>query len=285
MLSCAMRFVDTPPSRPNPGPDMSIDFQRLVTAPALLLAGVARAASQARRAEHPRRCLLDGVAAVVNDGIVLRSDTRPAGASSSRDRLEQQGQQLPPRNLLRQQVLERLVMQEIQMQRAARLGIKVSDEMVNQALTDVAARNNIKFSDLPAALEAQGVDYRGYREDVRREMTLNTAAPARRLLAHLRLAARDRPVRGASARARPATTTNTTSRTSWSPSRPPPRPSRPRNASSRAQGIYERARSAARTSPSSRSPTRTPARRSRAARSAGARANQLPSFAAEAIPR
>jgi peptidyl-prolyl cis-trans isomerase SurA len=44
------------------------------------------------------------------------------------------------------------VVQEIQRQRAERLGIKVSDEMVNQALTDVAQRNNIKFSDLPAAL-------------------------------------------------------------------------------------------------------------------------------------
>jgi peptidyl-prolyl cis-trans isomerase SurA len=70
-------------------------------------------------------------------------------------------------------VLERLVMQEIQMQRADRLGIKVSDEMLNQTLTDVAARNNLSFSDLPATLESQGVDYRSYREDVRREMTLN----------------------------------------------------------------------------------------------------------------
>jgi len=89
------------------------------------------------------------------------------------DRLEQQGQQMPPRNLLRQQVLERLVMQEIQMQRADRLGIKVADELLNQTLTEVAARNNLSFSDLPAALESQGVDYRSYREEVRREMALN----------------------------------------------------------------------------------------------------------------
>jgi peptidyl-prolyl cis-trans isomerase SurA len=116
--------------------------------------------------------LLDRIAAVVNDGIVLRSDLDQQVRVVS-DRLEQQGQQMPPRNLLRQQVLERLVMQEIQLQRADRLGIKVSDEMLNQTLTDVAARNNLSFSDLPAALESQGVDYRSYREDVRREMTLN----------------------------------------------------------------------------------------------------------------
>jgi len=117
--------------------------------------------------------LLDGVAAVVNDGIVLRSQLDQQVRVIS-DRIEQSGQQLPPRNILRQQVLERLVLQEIQMQRAGRLGLKVSDEMLNAALMDVAARNNIRFSDLPAALEAQGFDYRSYREEVRREMTMNT---------------------------------------------------------------------------------------------------------------
>jgi peptidyl-prolyl cis-trans isomerase SurA len=115
--------------------------------------------------------LLDRVAAVVNDGIVLSSEVDRQAATVS-ERIQQAGQQLPPRNVLRQQVLERLVLQELQMQRADRLGIKVSDEMINQALADVANRNKIKFSDLPAALEAQGVDYRDYREEVRREMTL-----------------------------------------------------------------------------------------------------------------
>ena len=119
-----------------------------------------------------RGVLLDRVAAVVNDGIVLVSDLDRQQQLIS-ERLREAGQQLPPSNILRQQVLERLVMQEVQMQRADRLGIKVSDEMVNQALSEVAARNKIQFSDLPAALEAQGVDYRAYREEVRREMTLN----------------------------------------------------------------------------------------------------------------
>lgn len=58
------------------------------------------------------------------------------------------------------------------MQRADHLGIQITDEMLNQALTDVAQRNNIKFSELPAALESQGVDYRSYREEMRKEMTL-----------------------------------------------------------------------------------------------------------------
>lgn len=115
--------------------------------------------------------LLDGVAAVVNDGVVLRSDVEQQLDLIS-SRLQKAGQQLPPRNVLRQQVLERLVLQELQMQRADRLGLKASDEMVNNALNDIATRNNIKFSDLPAALEAQGVNYRDYRDEIRRDMVL-----------------------------------------------------------------------------------------------------------------
>jgi peptidyl-prolyl cis-trans isomerase SurA len=117
--------------------------------------------------------LLDRVAAVVNDGIVLRSDVETQMEVIGQ-RIQQQGQQLPPRNVLRQQVLERLVLQELQMQRAERLGIKIPDEAVNQTLTEVAQRNNIKFSELPAVLESQGVDYRDYRDEVRREMTMQT---------------------------------------------------------------------------------------------------------------
>lgn len=114
---------------------------------------------------------LDRVVAVVNDGIVLQSalDQQEQIVTA---RLLQAKQQMPPRDILRKQVLERLILQEIQVQRADRAGIKVSDEQLNQTLTDVAARNNVKFSDLPAALEAQGINYRVYREEIRREMVL-----------------------------------------------------------------------------------------------------------------
>jgi peptidyl-prolyl cis-trans isomerase SurA len=133
-------------------------------------AGVAHAQSQDLSSTG---VLLDRVAAVVNDGIVLRSDVERQMQTIG-DRIQQQGQQLPPRNVLRQQVLERLVLQELQMQRAERLGIKIPDEAINQTLAEVAERNNIKFSDLPSVLETQGVDYRDYRDEVRRELTMQT---------------------------------------------------------------------------------------------------------------
>jgi peptidyl-prolyl cis-trans isomerase SurA len=114
--------------------------------------------------------LLDRIAAVVGDGVVLTSQL-DAQTEEVAQRLRQQNTQLPP-NVLRRQVLERLVMEEIQIQRADRLGIQVSDEMLNGALDDVARRNNIGFADLPQALAQQGIDYRTFRDEIRRQMTL-----------------------------------------------------------------------------------------------------------------
>jgi peptidyl-prolyl cis-trans isomerase SurA len=115
--------------------------------------------------------LLDRIAAIVNDGVVLTSELDEQ-TEEVIVRLRQQNTELPPRNVLRQQILERLVVEEIQMQRADRLGIQVSDEMLNGALADVADRNNISFADLPRELERQGVDYRTYRDEIRKQLTL-----------------------------------------------------------------------------------------------------------------
>ena len=115
--------------------------------------------------------LLDRIAAIVNDGVVLNSQLEEQTEEIT-NRLRQQNTELPPRNVLRQQILERLVVEEIQAQRAAKVGIQVSDEMLNGALDEVARRNQVNFADLPKVLQQQGIDYRTYREEVRKQMTL-----------------------------------------------------------------------------------------------------------------
>jgi len=115
--------------------------------------------------------LLDRVVAIVNDGVVLDSDLE-AQIQAVSERLREQKLELPPQNVLRQQVLERLVLQELQLQRASHAGVKVSDDNLNQALQDVAKRNNMTLAQLPDALARQGVDYANYREEIRREITL-----------------------------------------------------------------------------------------------------------------
>jgi peptidyl-prolyl cis-trans isomerase SurA len=140
----------------------------LALIPALFLAGVAH--SQTRELTTTGE-LLDRVAAVVNDGIVLQSELDEQVILIT-ERLRGQKLDLPPENVLRQQVLERLVLQEIQMQRADRANLKVPDEALNSAMQDVAQRNNIPLAQLPEALAAQGIDYAAYRDAMRKELTL-----------------------------------------------------------------------------------------------------------------
>ncbi|HXZ58606.1 MAG TPA: peptidylprolyl isomerase [Steroidobacteraceae bacterium] len=135
------------------------------------LAVCGRAAAQTRELDT-RGALLDRIAAIVNDGVVLDSDLETQVEVVS-ERLRAQKLELPPQNVLRQQVLERLVVQEIQVQRAHHDGIKVADETLNAALEDVARRNNLTLSQLPQALAAQGLEYTAYREDLRKEITLS----------------------------------------------------------------------------------------------------------------
>lgn len=132
---------------------------------------VPHAANAQTRSLSDRGVMLDRVAAVVNDGVVLRSELDEQIAIVS-ERLKSQSLDMPPADLLRQQVLERLIVQEIQMQRADRAGIRINDENLNRALADVASRNGIALAQLPAALAQQGIDYATYREGIRREMTL-----------------------------------------------------------------------------------------------------------------
>ena len=117
--------------------------------------------------------MLDRIAAVVNDGLVLKSEL-DSQIDSVTKRLQDQKVTLPSPSVLKQQVLERLILQEIQAQRAKKIGLNISDEQLNGTLQEIAQRNKIPFDQLPTALEAQGIQYKGYREAMRKELTLNT---------------------------------------------------------------------------------------------------------------
>ena len=140
---------------------------------AVLAAASASASASADTAPHKdistNGALLDRVVALVNDGLVLESElehqTREITA-----RLRAQNVALPSSDVMRQQVLDRLVLEEIQAQRADRAGIKVSDEQVNAAMDDIAKRQNITLEQLPAKLAVDGVDYAEYRIELKREI-------------------------------------------------------------------------------------------------------------------
>jgi len=116
--------------------------------------------------------LLDRIVALVDDGVVLQSELDQQVAMITRQ-LEEQGTRMPPAQTLREQILETLIVQQIQVQRASRLGIRVGDDQLNVALQRIAERNNINFSQLPEELKSQGIDYPAFREQLRREMTID----------------------------------------------------------------------------------------------------------------
>jgi len=116
--------------------------------------------------------LVDGIAAVVNDGVVLLSELDEQ-TTLIVQRLREENTQLPPREVLIPQVLERLVMNEIQLQRAGQAGIFVPDAMLNRALADIARRNGTTLSGLPELLAQDGVDYNAYRKEMRQQLILD----------------------------------------------------------------------------------------------------------------
>jgi peptidyl-prolyl cis-trans isomerase SurA len=115
---------------------------------------------------------LDGVVAIVDDGVILKSQLNEQTALIL-ERAREQNLALPPAAELREQLLERLIVTEIQLQRADRLGVQISDQMINEAIGRIAEQGGIRFEDMPAALAADGIEYAKFRRDLREEITLD----------------------------------------------------------------------------------------------------------------
>ena len=225
--------------------------------------------------------LLDRIAAIVNDGLVLKSEL-DAQMDAVTKRLQEQKVELPSQSVLKQQVLDRLILQEIQSQHAKRVGLTVSDEQLNSALQEIASRNKIPFDQLPTALAAQGVDYKQYRESMRKELTLSTLRQ-RDVISHINVSPHELEQFLARQQTRPPAT-NSTFRTSCCRCRRPPRRSSWRKSRTRPRTCPP-APPRARTSASSRSRIPTARPHWTAASSAGARARNCPSSFCSSSPR
>ncbi|MDN0123116.1 peptidylprolyl isomerase SurA [Yersinia aleksiciae] len=112
---------------------------------------------------------INKVAAVVNNGVVLQSDVDGL-LQSVKLNAQQAGQQVPDDATLRHQILERLIMDSIQLQMANKMGITVSDEALDKAIADIAAQNRMTPAQMRSRLAADGLNYDTYREQIRKEM-------------------------------------------------------------------------------------------------------------------
>ena len=137
----------------------------------LALPLIGLAATAVAQDEPATGAYLDGIVAIVNDGVVLQSELN-SEADMIRQRLAAESVPAPPENILIDQVLERLVVNQIQLQRAERMGIRIPDEMLNSALGRIAQQQGLTINDLPAALASDGIDYNEYRIQVRDQIAL-----------------------------------------------------------------------------------------------------------------
>lgn len=116
---------------------------------------------------------LDGVAAIVNEGVVLKSQYYET-LDLVKSQAVEAGYPLPPDDILKEQILERVVLTEIQLQRADRIGLQVTDAMLNDVLTGVVRRMDpdATLADLPEILARDGIKYPVFRRQMREEFTL-----------------------------------------------------------------------------------------------------------------
>jgi peptidyl-prolyl cis-trans isomerase SurA len=113
--------------------------------------------------------LLDKVAVIVDEGVVLESEIQTL-LKNVKSNAEQTGQSLPSDRALRVQATERLITENLQMQAAERIGIQISDPQLEQTIESIAQGQGLTLLQLRSELNAAGISYDGYREEVRKEL-------------------------------------------------------------------------------------------------------------------
>jgi peptidyl-prolyl cis-trans isomerase SurA len=139
----------------------------LLLALAIALPAQAQMLTSAAPANQP----LDRIVAVVNDDVILQSELNEAVAS-----VQQQyaghTEQLPPMNVLQQQVLNRLVLMRLQVQKAQDQNIRVSDADIDQAIAGVAEQNKLTPDQLRAEVERSGASFASFRRQLGDQITV-----------------------------------------------------------------------------------------------------------------
>lgn len=130
----------------------------------LLVAAVALSLSA-----QAERKLLDQVVAIVDDDVILQTELN-ARINTITTRLRAQGTGLPPRDVLEERVLEQLITESIQLQRADKLGMRISDNELNETMDNIVERNGMTMAQFEQQLASEGVTFRQAREQIRNEM-------------------------------------------------------------------------------------------------------------------
>lgn len=114
---------------------------------------------------------MDRIIAIVDQGVITEQELADRTKTVTAQ-LAKQGVQLPPQEVLGKQVLERLIVDSLQLQLAAQTGLKVDDGQLDKTIERIAAQNQLGIEEFKAALTKDGVSFRKFREDIRNEITI-----------------------------------------------------------------------------------------------------------------
>ena len=115
--------------------------------------------------------LLDRVAVIVDDGVIMESQIKDTLVDIKKS-YEEQNLPLPPMDVLMEQITERLIIEELQLQLADRAGVKISDAELNVTFERLASNNSMTLEEFIAFVENQGDSYEQLRESIRRDMRI-----------------------------------------------------------------------------------------------------------------
>lgn len=115
--------------------------------------------------------LLDRIAIIVDDGVVMESQINKA-REALEEGYREQNIQLPPKDILLDQIKERLIIEELQLQLADRAGVKISDAELNSSFSRLAANNEMTLEEFISFIESNGDSYEEVRETMRKEMRI-----------------------------------------------------------------------------------------------------------------
>ena len=116
--------------------------------------------------------MLDRIVAVVNDGAIMASELDER-INTIALQFQEKGQQLPSPAILREQVLDRMILERLQLQLAERAGIKVDEASLNEALAGIARQNDMSLEDFAATLREDGYSWTQFREQIRQDMVIS----------------------------------------------------------------------------------------------------------------
>ena len=121
---------------------------------------------------NPAVTPLDKIIVIVDDNIITQVELDERVRLISQQ-IKQKGGRLPPAATLRKQILERLIMEKLQLDRAEKTGIRINDEMVNNVITNIARENRLSMEQFRQAIAKDGYSFSEFRENIRRQIIIS----------------------------------------------------------------------------------------------------------------